>query len=90
MSNNVMSDGDKSNTGPPPPCHVEAVARQGNKERELMLLETAEHIKMARALRALYQTKVELAVAAALAKRDHEDMEYTTVVDYGQNMELPR
>ena len=54
-----------------------------------MLLEAAEHIKMARAQRALYQSKVDLAVLHATEKMQHEFRAYTLVVDYGQNMELP-
>ena len=38
-----------------------------------MLLEAAEHIKMARAQRALYQAKVELAVYHATHKTKHYD-----------------
>jgi hypothetical protein len=64
------------------------VWRQNDEERELMLLEAAEHIKMARAQRALYQAKVEIAVRDAAAKKDHSERVYTFVVDYGQNMEL--
>ena len=54
-----------------------------------MLLEAAEHIKMARAQRALYQAKVELAVFHATHKTKHYDCVYTFVVDFEQNMELP-
>lgn len=54
-----------------------------------MLLDAAVYIKMARSQRALYQKKVELAVAAARDSVDHSEMVYTLVVDYGQNMELP-
>ena len=67
----------------------EAVSTEVDKERELILLEAAEHIKMARAQRALYQAKVDLAVQDATAKKDHLRRVYTFVVDYGQNMELP-
>ena len=55
----------------------EAAPRPEDEERELMLLEAAVHIKMARAQRAPYQRKVELAVAAALAKREHLEMVLT-------------
>ena len=95
LSNSDNSDDDDTNTGLPSSSHGDAVvnpeaaARPDDEERELMLLEAAVHIKMARAQRALYQLKVELAVAAALAKRDHSEMVFTLVVDYGQNMELP-
>jgi hypothetical protein len=51
-----------------------------------MLVEAAEHIKMVRAQRALYQAKVELAVHDASANKDHEDRVYTFVVDFGQIM----
>ena len=54
-----------------------------------MLLKAAVHIKMARAQRALYQAKVQLAVDSAIAGKNHSEMVYTFVVDYGQNMELP-
>ena len=97
VNNGDLSDGgDDTNTGPPSPSHgdnvvvnPESAPRQDDEERELMLLEAAQHIKMARTQRALYQAKVELAVAAACAEKDHSEMEYTFVVDYAQNMELP-
>ena len=66
----------------------ESSCREVEEERELMLLEAAEHIKMARAQRALYQSKVDLAVCHATEKKEHCDRAYTFVVDYGQNMEL--
>jgi hypothetical protein len=40
----------------------EMASTEEDKEREPMILEAAEHIKMARAQRALYQAKVDLAV----------------------------
>ena len=64
----------------------EAAWRENDEERELMLVEAAEHIKMARAQRALYQANVELAVHDASANKDHEDRVYTFVVDFGQIM----
>ncbi len=67
----------------------ESVLTKEDKERELMLFETAAHIKMARAQRALYQAKVKLVVQDATAKKDHLRRVYTFIVDYGQNMELP-
>jgi hypothetical protein len=67
----------------------EAAWRENDEERELMLVEAAEHIKMVRAQRALYQAKVELAVQDATVNKDHMDRVYTFVVDFGQNMELP-
>ena len=57
------------------------------EEREQMMLEAAEHIKMARAQRQLYQDKVERAVKSV--DNPHSERMYTFVVDYGQNMELP-
>jgi hypothetical protein len=91
-------DGDDNNTGPPTaaaPSHSdnvitpESAVNPDDEERELMLLEAAVHIKMARAQRALYQAKVQLAVDSAIAGKNHSEMVYTFVVDYGQNMELP-
>jgi len=67
----------------------EASWRKSDEERELMLLEAAIHIKMARAQRALYRAKVAQAVQDATAEKDHSEKVYTFVVDYGQNMELP-
>jgi hypothetical protein len=61
---------------------------KADKERELMLLQAATHIKMARAQRALYQAKVADAVADATARKEYLVRRYTFVVDYGQNMEL--
>jgi hypothetical protein len=48
----------------------EASWRKSEEERELMLLEAAVHIKMARVQRALYQAKVVRAVQDATAKKD--------------------
>ncbi len=45
----------------------EAVSTKADEERELMLLQAAAHLKMARAQRALYQAKVADAVADAAA-----------------------
>ncbi len=42
------------------------------EEREVLLLECATHIKMARAQRCLYQAKVEQAVTDAKAVIEHE------------------
>jgi len=67
----------------------EASWRKRDEERELMLLEAAIHIKMARAQRALYSAKVAQAVQGATAMKDHLEKVYTFVVDYGQNMEPP-
>jgi hypothetical protein len=66
----------------------EVASTEEDEERELILLEAAAHIKMARAQRALYQVKVALAVQDATAKKDHSRRVYTFVVDYRQNMEL--
>jgi hypothetical protein len=68
---------------------AEAASNGADEERELMLLQAAKHIKMARAQRALYQAKVADAVADATEGKDHAERRYTFVVDYGQNMELP-
>ena len=68
---------------------AEAASNGTDEERELMLLEAAEHVKMARAQRALYKAKVADAVLDATAGIDHSERRYTFVVDYGQNMELP-
>jgi hypothetical protein len=68
---------------------LEASWRKSDDERELMLLEAAIHIKMARAQRALCRAKVAQAVQDATAEKDHSEKVYTFVVDYGQNMELP-
>ncbi len=64
----------------------EVVSTKADKERELMLLQAAVHIKMARAQRALYQAKVVDGVADATARKEHLVRRYTFVVDYGQNM----
>ncbi len=70
---------------------ADAASNEVQEERELMLMQAAKHIEMARAQRALYQAKVADAVADATAGKDHNHTErrYTFVVDYGQNMELP-
>jgi hypothetical protein len=69
--------------------YPEAASTKADKERELMLLQAAAHIEMARAQRALYQAKMADAVADATAGKEHSVRRYTFVVDYGQNMELP-
>jgi hypothetical protein len=68
---------------------LESALTKEEEERELMLLEAAAHIKMARVQRALYQAKVALVVQGAMVNKDHLGRVYTVVVDYGQNMELP-
>jgi hypothetical protein len=67
----------------------DAASNEVQEERELMLMQAAKHVEMARAQRALYQAKVADAVADATAGKDHTERRYTFVVDYGQNMELP-
>ena len=57
------------------------------EEKEQMMLEAAEHIKMARVQRQLYQDKVEK--ARRTVEKVHSERTYTFVVDYGHNMELP-
>jgi hypothetical protein len=69
--------------------HPEVASTKADKERELMLLQAAAHINIARAQRALYQAKVADAVADATARKEHSVRRYTFVVDYRQNMELP-
>jgi hypothetical protein len=59
----------------------EAASTKADKERELMLLQAAAHIKMARLQRALYQAKVADAVADATARKEHLVRRYTFVVD---------
>ena len=56
--------------------------------REILLLESAKHIRMARVQRALYQEKVSAAVNHANGGVDHGLRTYTFIVNYGQNMEL--
>ncbi len=68
---------------------LDAASMKADKERELMLLQAAAHIKMARAQRALYQAKVADVVADATARKEHSVRRYNFNVDYGQNMELP-
>jgi hypothetical protein len=66
-----------------PECASDKVA----EEKEQMMLEAAEHIKMARAQRQLYQEKVEK--ARRTVEKVHLEQTYAFVVEYGQNMELP-
>ena len=67
--------------------HPKCTATVMAEEREQMMLEAAEHIKMARAQRKLYQDKVE--AAQRTVDRPNSERTYTFVVDYRQNMELP-
>jgi hypothetical protein len=57
------------------------------EEREVMVIEAAEHLRMSRAQRKLYQEKVDK--ARRTVDKGHAERTYTFVVDYGQNMELP-
>ncbi len=68
---------------------LDKASTKADKETELMLLQAAAHIKMARAQRPLYQAKVANGVADATARKGNLVRRYTFVVDYGQNMELP-
>ncbi len=52
----------------------EASWRKSDKERELMLLEAAWHIKMARLQRVLYRAKVAREMQDATVKKDHLEM----------------
>jgi hypothetical protein len=65
---------------------LEAASRKGDKARELMLLDAAVHIKMARVQRALYQAKVELAVQDATAKKDHLWRVYMLIPKWAQTL----
>ena len=67
----------------------ESASTHAEEARELLLLESAAHIRMARVQRALYQAYVTKAVADALECKEHSSRSYTFVVDYGQNMEIP-
>ncbi len=67
--------------------HPEAAASQAEEARELLLIESAKHIPMARAQQALYQACVAEAVRDGTV--EHSDRTNTFVVDYGQNMEIP-
>jgi hypothetical protein len=70
---------------PPPESAATSVA----EERKLPLLESALHVSMARAQRALYQEKINEAKEHGRSCKEHSERTYTFVVDYGQNMELP-
>ena len=67
----------------------DAAGNPNEEMRELMLHQAAEHVKMARIQRLLYQQKVAEVVEDAKKGRAHSERRYTFVVDYGQNMELP-
>ncbi len=66
-----------------PECASDEVA----EEREQIMLDAAEHMKMARAQLKLHQQKVE--AAQRTVDRPHSERMYTFFVDYGQNMSLP-
>ena len=61
----------------------DAAGNLNEEMRELMLLQAAEHVKMARIQRKLYQQKVAEAVKDAKVGRAHSERRYTFVVDYG-------
>lgn len=64
-------------------------ANEKDERIELMLLQSADHIKRARKQRELYQEKMKQAEDDAKNNVPHCNRTYTFVVDYGQNMELP-
>ena len=55
------------------------------EEREILLLECALHIKMARAQRSLYQVKIELAMRDARLGTVHSKRTYTLTMDGERN-----
>ena len=71
------------------PQHPKHATTTVAEEREVLLLESAIHIRMARAQRSLYQLKIDEAQVDAKEGKEHSQRRYTFVVDYGQNMELP-
>ena len=80
----VMDDDTVINTD-----DAECASSKIDEERELLLLEAAKHVSMARAQRALYQEQINNARRNASAGTAHSEQVYVFVVDYGQNMELP-
>jgi hypothetical protein len=80
---------DERRTTPVDLDKADAASNEAQEEKELMLMQAAKHVEMARAQRALYQAKVADAVADAKEGKEHTERRYTFVVDYGQNMELP-
>jgi hypothetical protein len=66
--------------------HPEAAATPAEEARELLPIESAKHIRMARAQRALYQACVTEAVRYATV--EHYEQTYTFIIDYSQNMEI--
>ena len=78
FDSNVTDDGDVSDLGVSvgrklDPNRVQAASNEADKERELMLLQAAEHIKMARAQSALYQVKVAKVVEDATVGKEHAE-----------------
>ena len=71
------------------PVGAECASTTVQEEHEILLLECALHISMARAQRGLSQVKIELAMRDARLGTVHSKRTYTFVVDFGQNMELP-
>jgi hypothetical protein len=56
---------------------AEAASNEAQEERELMLMQAAKHVEMARAQRALYQAKVADAVADAKEGKEHTERQYS-------------
>ena len=67
---------------------ADSAAMVAAKAREVLLLELAKNVKMARVQQLLYQQKVVVAVKDAVDGVNHSSCTYTFVVDYGQNMSL--
>ncbi len=61
---------------------AEAASNGADEERELMLLQAAEHVKMARSQRALYQAKVADAVADAISRLEYDPSVNKTAESY--------
>jgi hypothetical protein len=66
---------------------AECAPNKEDEERELLMLEAALHVSMARVQRSLYQSLIEKAKGDV--NKSHSECSYLFVVDYGQNMELP-
>ncbi len=71
------------------PQHPERATTTVAEECEVLLLESATHIRMARLQQSLYQLKIDEVQVDAKEGTEHSQRRYTFVVDYGQNMELP-
>jgi hypothetical protein len=67
---------------------AEAAATTEQEKIEQLLLEAAEHVKMARAQRSLLNAKVEKAREDSQNQVSHATRTRTLVVDYGQNMAM--